>query len=152
MSMLVNDVDGFFEMVESFIENEIEMTDDYTGKVFALANKGDEGTHVTMIPIGEKNFENKIKLFAEIKKTKEQINHFNESMIEDGLTPIAYCHTEIFIIDDQKRIVYLGVKVDGNNKNIVIQKHFKIVKEESLVNADGSVTEGKTKCVETDIN
>ena len=58
--MFINDVDSFFEMVESFIESEIEMTDDYTGKVFALANKGDEGTHVTMIPINEKNTDNEI--------------------------------------------------------------------------------------------
>lgn len=149
--MFINDVDSFFEMVESFIESEIEMTDDYTGKVFALANKGDEGTHVTMIPINEKNTDNEIKLRLEAEKTKEQINHFHASMLEDGLTPIAYCHTEIFIIGNQKRIVYLGIIVNENNRNIVTQKQFKIVHEKSFVNADGSVTEGKTKCVEVDI-
>ena len=150
--MFVDDIDGFFEMIENLIKEEIEMTDDYSGKVFALANKGDEGTHITMIPIGEKNFANEIKLFEEIEKTKAQINHFYASMVEDGLTPIAFCHTEIFIIGDIKRIVFLCVKLNGSERNIVGQKHFKIVQEKSYVNSDGSVTEGKTKCVEVDIN
>ena len=150
--MFVDDIDGFFEMIENLIKEEVELTDDYSGKVYALANKGDEGTHITMIPIGEKNFGNKSKLLVEIEKTKEQINNFHASMLEDGLTPIAYCHTEIFIIGDAKRIVYLCVKVDKTERTIVSQKHFKIVQEKSFVNSDGSVTEGKTKCVETDIN
>lgn len=149
--MLINDVDAFFEMIQAMIPQEVELTDTYEGKVFALAEKENEGTHITMIPISVKNFDNKINLFREVENTKEQINSFHAHMLHDGLTPLAYCHTELFIVDNRKRIVYLAIKIQNGERNLVEQKQFKIETNETFIDADGSIVEGKTKCIEVEI-
>jgi hypothetical protein len=129
---------------------EVEMTDNYQGKVFAITQKdGNEALCAVNVPTKDMTNLNFIK---DIIETKEIINNFIQNILNDDMEIKGIVHTECMKREDVFCVSFIKVKMikTENGYRAAPQEdleHYAINYGETSVNEKGEMVKTKSKLV-----
>lgn len=142
----------FFSTVIETIKGEFFLTGTYQSKIFGLVVDETNETAICSAPMPNKNLDDLIDLVQSVIKTKEVIQSFVPSLIEDGNMPLYLCHTELFTKDEgrTKIINTIKIEIDSETKKL---KPFQFTKyrvenDEIFVDENGDMANKNVKLVE----
>jgi hypothetical protein len=142
-------VDEFFRKCLSVVKDEFSITGKIQSKIFAFCEDSDGNDALSTVLISEKDMTKPDEAFKKIIETKQVIQEYPSRLRDEGKTPIAFVHVELYITLEEKRISFVKVKVnDDDTMKVIDSKQFKIIDNEMRVKEDGEIVKGSPKMVE----
>ena len=133
---------------------EVEMTDNYQGKVFAITQK-DGNEAICAVNVPTKDITN-LNFIKDIIETKEIINNFIQSIMNDDIEIKGIVHTECMKREDVFCVSFVKVKMIKieNGYRAAPQEdleHYTINYGETSVNENGEMVKTKSKLVKYEL-
>jgi hypothetical protein len=128
------------------MKDEISITGTYQGKLFCLV---DDANNICTAEIPNKNLDDMGDLFLKVMQTQHLIDEFPVRLRNDGMTPLAFAHTELFYSETSSRIAFIKIAIDDDGDNVVLEhKKYEIKNNEIIVDEKGNLKKQKVKLVE----